>query len=362
MTTTTHVGLDAHKDTIYVAMLLPGRKTPVEWQLPNGSQAARKLARKLEREAQGEVHACYEAGPCGYALQRQLQAQGIRCDVVAPSLIPVKPGDRIKTDRRDAKKLVDLLRADLLTIVQPPTEKEEAVRDLCRCREDAKHDETRAKNRLMKFLLRHGRIYSDGRAWTQRYRNWLKKLRFDDAVEQSVCDEYMLVVDQREERVIAIEEKLATVALEEPYREPVAHLRCFRGIDTVTAMTIVAELHDVRRFKSPRQLMAYLGMVPSEHSSSDKHRRGGITKAGNSHIRRVLVETSWQYRHKPAVGKSLRARRRGQSPQIIAIADRAMSRLNRRYWSLTMRGKPHNVATIAVARELVGFLWSALAG
>lgn len=361
MTTTTHVGIDAHKDTLYVAMLLPGRKTPVEWQLPNGTHAARKLTRKLEREAQGEVHACYEAGPCGYALQRQLETQGVRCDVVAPSLIPVKPGDRIKTDRRDAKKLADLLRADLLTVVRPPTEKEEAVRDLCRCREDAKHDETRAKNRLMKFLLRHGRIYSDGRAWTQRYRSWLKKLRFDDAVEQSVLDEYLLAVDQREERVIALEEKLAKVALEDPYREPVGHLRCFRGIDTVTAMTIVAELHDVRRFKSPRELMAYLGLVPSEHSSSDKHRRGGITKAGNSHVRRVLVEASWQYRHKSAVGKSLRARRRGQPSQIIAIADRAMSRLNRRYWSLTMRGKPHNVATIAVTRELVGFLWSALA-
>jgi transposase len=361
MTTTTYVGIDAHKDTLYVAMLLPGRKAATEWQLPNGTHAARKLARKLEREAQGEVHSCYEAGPCGYALQRQLVTQGVRCDVVAPSLIPVKPGDRIKTDRRDAKKLADLLRADLLTVVHPPTEKEEAVRDLCRCREDAKHDETRAKNRLMKFLLRHGHIYSDGRAWTQRYRTWLKKLRFDDTVEQAVFDEYMLAVDQREERVLAVEEKLAKVASEDPYREPVAHLRCFRGIDTVTAMTLVAELHDVRRFKSPRELMAYLGMVPSEHSSSDKHRRGGITKAGNSHVRRVLVETSWQYRHKAAVGKSLRARRRGQPPQIIAIADRALSRLNRRYWSLTMRGKPHNVATIAVARELVGFLWSALA-
>lgn len=360
MMTTTHVGLDAHKETIYVAMLLPGRKTPVEWQLPNGTSAARKLARKLERESEGEVHACYEAGACGYALQRQLEREGVRCDVVAPSLIPVKPGDRIKTDRRDAKKLAELHRAGLLTIVRPPTEKEEAVRDLCRCREDAKHDETRARNRLMKFLLRHGRIYSDGRAWTQRYERWLRSQRFDDPVEQVVFDEYLLVVEQREERVVAIEERLAQIAGEDPYREPVAHLRCFRGIDTVTAMTLVAELHDIRRFKSPRELMAYLGLVPGEHSSSDKHRRGGITKAGNSHVRRVLVEASWQCRHKPSVGAALRARRRGQPPRIIAIADRAMSRLNRRYWSLTMRGKPHNVATIAVTRELVGFIWSAL--
>lgn len=322
--------------------------------------AARKLARKLEREALGKVHACYEAGPCGYALQRQLEKEGVRCDVVAPSLIPVKPGDRIKTDRRDAKKLAEMLRAELLTVVRPPTEAEESVRDLCRCREDAKHDETRAKNRLMKFLLRHGAIYSDGRAWTQRYGRWLRSLRFANQVQQSVFEEYLLVVEQRQERVHAIEEKLAKVAAEEPYRDPVAHLRCFRGIDTVTAMTIVAELHDIRRFNSPRELMAYLGLVPSEHTSSDKHRRGNITKAGNSHVRRVLVEASWQYRHRPGVGAALRARRRGQPSRVVALADRAMSRLNRRYWSLTMRGKPHNVATIAVARELAGFIWSAL--
>lgn len=361
MMTTTHVGLDAHKETIYVAMLLPGRKAAIEWQLPNGPTAARKLARRLERESSGEMHACYEAGPCGYALQRQLIKEGVRCDVVAPSLIPVKPGDRIKTDRRDAKKLAEMLRAGLLTVVRPPTEQEESVRDLCRCREDAKHDETRAKNRLMKFLLRHGQIFGAGRAWTQRYWKWLRALRFDDPLQQCVLDEYMLAVEQRGERVTALDDKLAQVSREEPYRDAVAHLRCFRGIDTVTAMTIVSELHDIRRFKSPRDLMAYLGLVPSEHSSSDKHRRGGITKAGNCHVRRVLVETAWQYRHKPGIGAALRERRRGQPAAVVGIADRAMSRLNKRYWSLTMRGKPHNVATIAVTRELVGFIWSALA-
>ncbi len=360
MTTTTHVGLDAHKDSIFVAVLLPGAARAVEWQMPNGPSAARKLARKIERESKGEVHACYEAGPCGYALQRALEREGVRCDVVAPSLIPVKPGDRIKTDRRDAKKLGELLRAGLLTVVRAPTEKEEAVRDLCRCREDAKHDETRARHRLLKFLLRHGIAYGEGRGWTQRHWRWLRGQRFEDAVLQAVFDEYLLVVEQRRDRVEALEERMAAVAVEEPYRGPVAHLRCFRGIDTITAMTIVAELHDIRRFKSARDLMAYLGLVPSEHTSADKHRRGGITKAGNSHVRRVLIEASWQARHKPAVGASLRARRRGQPPGVISIADRAMSRLHHRYWSLTMRGKPHNVATTAVSRELVGFVWAAL--
>jgi transposase len=360
MSRITFVGLDAHKDSIFVAMLVPGRKDVVQWEMPNGPTTARKLARKLSRETEQEVHACYEAGPCGYALQRQLEREGVKCDVVAPSLIPVKPGERIKTDRRDAKKLAELLRAELLTVVHAPTEAEEAVRDLCRCREDAKHDETRARNRLLKYLLRNGRIYSDGSAWTKKHYIWLRSQRFEP-VQQIVFDEYLLVVEQRRERVHALEEKLAQVAAQEPYREPVAHLRCFRGVDTVTAMTIVAELHDIRRFKTPRDLMAYLGLVPSEHTSANKHRRGGITKAGNSHVRRVLVETAWQYRHKPTIGAALRARRKDQPGQVLAVADRAMSRLHRRYWSLTMRGKPHNVATIAVTRELVGFLWAALA-
>jgi transposase len=361
MSRSTFVGLDAHKDSIFVAMLAPDSKSAVQWQLPNGPTAARKLARRLKREGSDEVHACYEAGPCGYVLQRQLEKEGVQCDVVAPSLIPVKPGDRIKTDRRDAKKLAELLRAELLTVVHPLTEAEEAIRDLCRCREDAKHDETRARHRLMKFLLRNGHSYTDGRAWTQKHGQWLRGLRFADDVQQAVFDEYLLVVEQRGERVRCIEAQIERVAAKEPYRDAVAHLRCFRGIDTVTAMTIVAELHDIRRFKSPRDLMAYLGLVPSEHTSANKHRRGGITKAGNSHVRRVLVETSWQYRRKPTVGESLRARRRGQPPTVVAIADRAMNRLHRRYWSLTMRGKPHNVATIAVTRELVGFVWAALA-
>lgn len=357
----THVGLDAHKDSIYVAMLLPGRKPAVEWQLPNGPKAARQLARRIEREADGVVRACYEAGPCGYALQRQLAKEGLACEVVAPSLIPVKPGERIKTDRRDAKKLAEMLRGDLLTVVRAPTEKEEAARDLCRCREDAKHDESQARHRLTKYLFRNGVVYGEGRAWTQRYWKWLRQVRFDDAVKQAVLDEYVAVVEQRQDRVTALEAKIAELATQEPYREHVAHLRCFRGIDTVTAMSLVAELHDVRRFKSPRELMAYLGLVPSEHSSADKHRRGAITKAGNGHVRRLLVETAWSYRQKPNVGIGLRTRRRGQPATVIARADRAMTRLHRRYWQMTMRGKPHNKAVIAVARELVGFIWATLA-
>lgn len=360
MEATTHVGLDAHKDSIFVAMLLPGRKTAVEWQMTNGPKAARQLARKIEREAAGSVQACYEAGPGGYALQRALAKEGVACDVIAPSLIPVRPGEKIKTDRRDAKKLAEMLRAGLLTTVRAPTEQEEAVRDLCRCREDAKHDESQARHRLTKYLFRSGVVYGQGRAWTQRHWRWLRQVRFADPNKQAVLEEYIAVVEQREERVRALEIKIGEVATTEPYRESVAHLRCFRGIDTITAMSLVAELHDIRRFKSPRELMAYLGLVPSEHSSAEKHRRGAITKAGNGHVRRLLVETSWSYTQRPGIGAALRARRRGQPAQVIARADRAMSRLHRRYWKMTTRGKPHNKALIAIARELVGFVWAAL--
>src|SRR5579859_2769039 len=308
METITHVGLDTHKESIYVSMLLPGRKEAIEWQLANGPKAARQLARRIERESEGEVRACYEAGPGGYALQRPLAKEGIHCDVVAPSLIPIKPGERIKTDRRDAKKLAEMLRGGILTTVRAPTETEEAARDLCRCREDAKHDESQARHRLTKYLFRNGVFYSDGRAWTHRYWTWLRQVRFADATKQAVLEEYMAVVEQREERVATLEHRIAELAKVDPYAQPVAHLRCFRGIDTVTAMCLVAELHDVRRFKSPRELMAYLGLVPSEHSSANKHHRGAITKAGNGHVRRLLVESSWAYRQKPAVGVTLRAR------------------------------------------------------
>jgi transposase len=271
----TCVGLDAHKESIQVAMLVPGEREPLEWQLANEPQAVRRLAKKLLREAPEEVVCCYEAGPCGYALQRQMLAVGVRCQVVAPSLIPVKPGERVKTDRRDARKLADLLRAGLLTEVHPPTVEEEAARDLCRCREDAKEDLLRSRHRLVKLLLRRGRMWVAGkRSWTKAHHEWLRGLRFERPADQAVFEDYLLGIEQIEERIARVDANLEALAQEEPYRDPVSWLRCFRGIDTVTAMTLVAELHDFRRFQSPRGLMAYLGLVPSEHSSGNSRRRG----------------------------------------------------------------------------------------
>ncbi len=356
----TYVGLDVHQHEIVVSML-NGRREAVEWTVVPDCRGVSRLVKKLKREAAGQIEGAYEAGPCGYALQRQLRAAGISCQVVAPSLVPIKPGERIKTDRRDARKLAEHLRAGLLTAVHPPSEADEAVRDLCRCREDAKEDLMRVRHRLSKMLLRRGQVYRSGSNWTQRHREWLGRQRFEHAADQAVFEDYLLAIEQLEERVVGLDERLAELAASDPYRERVGWLRCFRGIDTVAAMTILAELHDFARFHSPRQLMAYLGLVPSEHSSGQVTRRGAITKSGNRHVRRMLVQVAWHYRHRPAVGVTLRKRRHRQPAAIIALADRAQQRLHRRYHRLVLaHRKPHQKAIIAIARELVGFLWAAL--
>jgi transposase len=357
----TYVGLDAHKISIHFAILFPGRTRAVQGSLANEATGLRRFARKMKREAPGRVVCAYEAGPLGYALQRRLRGEGLECQVVAPSLIPVKPGDRIKTDRRDASKLTELLRAGLLTEVQPPTPAQEAVRDLCRAREDAKQDQTRCRHRLTKFLLRRGITWTRGRrAWTQAHRDWLRGLHLGEAADQVIFDDYLLGIEQMVGRVEALEAQMEVVSQQAPYAAPVRWLRCFRGIDTITALTVVTELHDFRRFQSARELMAYLGLVPSEQSSAEKHRRGPITKAGNTHVRRVLIESAWHYRHQPRVGYKLQKRRAGQPARVIAIADRAQQRLHARYRRLLERGKPQNKVVTAVARELVGFLWAVL--
>jgi transposase len=238
---------------------------------------------------------------------------------------------------------------------------EESVRDLSRCREDAQEDLGRARQRMGKFLLRRALIFTvSKRAWGKLHRQWLRGLTFEHAADQAVFGDYLLAIEQLEERLRTLETGLAEMAQRDPYREPVGWLRCFRGIDTVTATTLVAELHDVRRFPSARELMAYLGLVPSEYSSGESRHRGSITKTGNRHARRVLVEAAWHYRHRAKSGETLRQRRNGQPARVIALADRAQERLCRRYRHLLERGKPTQKVVVAIARELVGFLWAAL--
>jgi transposase len=356
---TTYVGVDAHKKDLFIAMLVGDHTTPVTWQLANEPNAVRRLVRKLEREAPGPVRMCYEAGPCGYALQRQVTTPRVSCQVIAPALIPRKPGERIKTNRRDARKLAELLRAGLLTEVRPPTPEEEAVRDLCRARDDAREDLQRARHRLGKLLLRRGLHYS-GRNWTRAHRQWVDSLQWTQFAERVVVDDYQLAIDHLEARLIELDRQLTEIAETAPYREPVGWLRCFRGIDTLTAILILAELHDFRRFHSPRALMAYLGLVPGEDSTGEKHRRGRITRTGNALVRRLLVETAWHYQHRPGVGVALTRRRKGQPSRVIAIADKAQQRLCRRFRRLAEQHKPAPKIAVAIARELAGFLWAAL--
>jgi transposase len=357
----TWVGIDAHKKTLAVAVLPPSGKVE-EFTVDNTEKAIRKLARRLTRASKGkEVRACYEAGTCGYTLQRRLDTAGVVCEVIAPSLIPRKAGERVKTDRRDALKLAELFRAGVLTTVSPPTLEQEAVRDLCRCREDVRADLARCRHRLVKMLVRRGLVFDPRqRLWSVAHRRWLEGLTFDNEVDRVVVAEYKLAIEQAERRLRAMDAELAKAAQLPLYKEHVAWLRCFRGIDTTVAMISVAELHGIERFDSPRALAAYLGLVPSLHASGDSERRGKITKTGNGHIRRALVQACWQYRHRPSVGRGLRARREGQPERVLAVAEQAERRLSGRYARLKARGKHVNKVVIAIARELVGFLWAAL--
>jgi transposase len=350
--------LDTHKRTISVAMLPPGHREPLEWKLANEPGAVRRLIRRLR--AQEHVQCCYEAGPLGYALQRQMQAAGVPCQVIAPSLVPRRSGRRIKTDRRDARKLAELLRAGLLVEVHPPSEEQESVRDLSRCREDAQLDLARARHRLGKFLMRRGLVFRDGWNWSQRHRTWLGSLKFEREADRVVFEDYRLAIEQVEARVAGLDLQIEAVAAQEPYRTPVAWLRCFRGIDTVTGLALTAEMHDIRRFRTAREFMSFQGLVPSEESSGDRQQRGGITRAGNRHVRRLLVESAWHYRHKPGVGVKLRKRRLGQPPEVVALADRAQQHLCRRYRRMAARSKHHNTIVVAIARELAGFIWATL--
>jgi transposase len=357
----TDVGIDAHKKDLQVAVLTGDATTPITWTVANEPRAIERLRRKLERESAGPVRCCDEAGPCGYALRRQLHRGRVDCQVIAPALIPRKAGDRIKTDRRDARKLAELWRAGLLTEVHPPTPADEAARDLVRARDDAREDLQRCRHRLGKLLLRRS-LHYPGKNWTQAHRRWLGTLVWEHAAERRVVEDYHLAIDQLVARLSELDAALQDLAASEPYRDAVGWLRCFRGIDTLTAILILAELHDFRRFLTPRALMAYLGLVPGEHSSGEQTRRGRITKTGNALVRRALVEVAWHYQHRAGVAPALKRRREGQPPQVIAIADKAQQRLCRRFRRLAAEHKPTPKVAVAVARELAGFLWAALQG
>jgi transposase len=359
MQSTTIIAFDQHAATTVAAVLLPGHRTPAFHTLTSDSATILRFVERVRR--QGPVACCYEAGPCGFELQRALSGREVGCDLIAPALIPRRAGDRVKTDRRDAGQLAVLYRAGALTAIHIPTEQEEAARDLLRCREDIRADLLRARHRLSKFLLRHGRRFTGTKtAWSVRHHTWLRGQSWPIPALDQTHAAYLRAVDEAVARLRAVDEDLRTLLDLEPLRARVQRLRCFRGIDDLTALTIAAELGDARRFGSAPHAMAFVGLVPSEHSSGTKRARGAITKTGNAHLRRVLVEAAWHARHRPFVGHALRQRQQGASDAIIAQAWTAQQRLYRRYHRLAARGKPSPLVITAVARELTGFVWAAL--
>lgn len=352
------IAFDQHAATTVAAVLLPGHRTPALHSLTSDLPTILRFVERVHR--QGPVACCYEAGPCGFELPRALVGRQIPCDVIAPALIPRRPGDRIKTDRRDAGQLAILYRAGALTPIHIPTEQEEAARDLLRCREDIRADLLRARHRLSKFLLRHGRCFTETKAWSKRHGVWLRAQTWPLPALEQTHQAYLRTVDEAVARLLTVEQDLRALLDLEPLRARVHRLRCFRGIDDLTALTIAAELGDPRRFPTAPSTMAYVGLVPSEHSSGTKRARGAITKTGNAHLRRVLVEAAWHYRHKPFVGAAIRRRQRGAPALAIAQAWTAQQRLHRRYHRFAARGKPSQLIITAVARELTGFVWAVL--
>ena len=352
------VAFDQHAASVVAAVLLPGQRTPSLQALSADVPTIGRFVAQLAR--QGAVRCCYEAGPCGFELQRFRSGRQIDCDVIAPSLISRRPGDRIKTDRRDAGQLAILYRAGALTAIHIPTDQEEAARDLLRCREDIRADLLRARHRLSKFLLRHGRRFTTTKAWSKQHAAWLRAQTWPLAALDQTHGAYLRAVDEAVARLRAVEQDLRGLLTLAPLRPRVERLRCFRGIDDLTALTIAAELGDARRFGSAPRTMAFVGLVPSEHSSGSRQARGAITKTGNAHLRRILVEAAWHYRHRPFVGDALRRRQAGAPAAIIAQAWTAQQRLYRRYHRLAARGKPTQLVITAVARELTGFVWAAL--
>jgi transposase len=356
----THIGLDVHKDTIAVAVLRPDTIECDERVIPNTPEAVRRLLARYPDPSQ--VSTCYEAGPTGYDTHRLITSLGIACDVIAPSLIPKRSGMRVKTDRIDARNLARLHRAGELTSVRVPTPGEEAVRDLVRAREEIKNDRRIARQRIRSFLLRYGRSYPAPRAkWSTRFEVWMRALKFDEPAAQAAFEHLLGAYFVRDSQLSAVDRQIEQLAMLEPLAGPVALLRAFRGIDTLTAVTIVTETCDFRRFGTAGAYMAFTGLVPSEHSSGASRHQGSITKTGNVHIRRVLVEAAWAYRYAPAVRGKLKCRLEGQPPEIVAYSWAAQCRLHSTYRKLAAK-KGANKAVVAVARELSGFVWGAMTG
>lgn len=358
MTNIAHfVGLDVHADSISIAVAKAGRK-PAESRgmIPNDGV---KLLKRLDGIGpRGEILCCYEAGPTGYGLHRYLKSAGIRCDVIAPSLVPDRQGDRVKTDKRDAAKLAHYLRSGDLTTIWVPDEHTEALRDLVRTRDDAKIGEIKARQRLGKFLLRHGRRYPGKTAWTGMHLEWIRGQKFDHLSQDRVLREYLHWVEQGTDAVKRLTADIGELVESSSIEPLVKALQALKGVRLITAAGVSVELGDLQRFRKARDLMGYLGLGVREDTSGKRRRQFSITKTGNKHVRRLLVEAAWSYRHPPRIDVHLKKRSEDLPEEIRRIAWVAQHRLHRRYRRLLARGKPHQVVVIALARELAGFIWA----
>jgi transposase len=353
----TYLGLDVHRDTISVAVLPADQDAPQVERIAHDEPSIRRLVARFPEPRR--LRACYEAGPTGYELARLLARLRVSCQVIAPTLIPTAPGDRVKTDSRDCRRLARLHRAGELVAIRIPTVAEEAVRDLCRARADLLADRTRARHRLGKFLLRHGRAWRGGAtAWTHAHERWLVSQRFDDPALTATYGHYRAVLDARDAQLDAIEADLATWYARPPFADQVARLAAYRGVTRLGALTLASEVGDWRRFATAPQFMGFCGLVPSEYSSGPSTWRGHITKTGNAHLRTQLVESAWAYQYRPAATLELRRRQHGLPPETVARAWKAQLRLCGRFRRLHARKNAKQLVVIAVARELAGFLWA----
>jgi transposase len=348
-----YVGLDVHKDSIAIAFATAHSRSDPQF-VGTTRYSVISLSKALSKLGEpSQISICHEAGPCGYGLVRALREQGYHCEVVAPSRVARRPADRIKTDRRDALLLARLHRAGELVPVTVPEPQDEAIRDLVRAREDAVTD---VRQRLKSFLLRHGHAYTGSR-WGPKHELFLSKIKFEDSAQHIVFTEYRMAVRFASELVERLTQSLRAHAETWRWLPIVKGLMTLRSIDLISALTIVAELGDLRRFPHPREFMSYLGLVPSEHSSGNTKQRGGLTKTGNTHVRRILVEAAWNYRLPARIGESLQPRLEGQPRHVIDIAWKAQVRLCHRFRRLRARGLHQNKTCAAIARELCGFIW-----
>ena len=354
----TWVGMDDSAKTINLAIFKGQEVNPrEELVIVNDSTGLGRMAKKL-KTLSGEVRCVYEAGINGYYLQRFLAKHGISCDIAAPSLTPRRAGNRVKTDKLDAKAIARLYRAGELTCIVIPQKEQESLRDLVRAREDALEDQQRARHRLARFLMRRGWRYRDGKNWSQGHLRWVKSLRFEDDRDQMVLDEYRLALAEQTERLHKLNEKIEEVAMQPAYEKRVRYLMALKGVRVLTAMTIIAEALDLRRFTDAPAFMAAIGVVPSENSSGSVERKGRITKTGNSHIRRVMIESAWTYQHSSASSETVRKRRQGLPAEVMEIARQCDKRLHQKFRRMAGRGKERQKIAVAVSRELAGFVWA----